>query len=230
MGILDKIFGSDDEAEQKRQDRLRRQPDEDFSAANQAADEQAIARYRYMLKTAPPETIEQAHAEAFAKLMPRQRQMVLQRLAAELPEAERKIAAQSGDDPQTMARLATRAEIRQPGTIERVFGGWGGAGGIGSGGIGFGGMLAGGFLSSLAGTVVGSYIAQQFFDNDPNFLEGNFDNPQDFGANDYQNTEENNYDAAGEDYAAGDYGIDNPDESGIGDFGDLGADFGGDEF
>jgi hypothetical protein len=31
----------------------------------QSADEQAIARYRYMLKTAPPETIEQAHAEAF---------------------------------------------------------------------------------------------------------------------------------------------------------------------
>jgi hypothetical protein len=30
------------------------------------SDEQAIARYRYMLKTAPPETIEQAHAEAFA--------------------------------------------------------------------------------------------------------------------------------------------------------------------
>ena len=29
-------------------------------------DEQALARYRYMLKTAPPETIEQAHIEAFA--------------------------------------------------------------------------------------------------------------------------------------------------------------------
>ena len=36
-----------------------------------SADDQAIARYHYMLKTAPPETIEQAHAEAFAKLSPR---------------------------------------------------------------------------------------------------------------------------------------------------------------
>ena len=40
-------------------------------------DEQAIARYRYRLKTAPPETIEQAHAEAFAQLTPEQRQQLL---------------------------------------------------------------------------------------------------------------------------------------------------------
>ena len=43
------------------------------SQTAQSADEQAIARYRYMLKTAPPETIEQAHAEAFAQLTPEQR-------------------------------------------------------------------------------------------------------------------------------------------------------------
>ena len=36
-------------------------------------DDAPIARYRYMLKTAPPETIEQAHAEAFAQLTPEQR-------------------------------------------------------------------------------------------------------------------------------------------------------------
>ena len=28
-------------------------------------DEQAVERYRYLLRTAPPETIEEAHAEAF---------------------------------------------------------------------------------------------------------------------------------------------------------------------
>jgi hypothetical protein len=32
------------------------------------SDEAAVERYRYMLRTAPPETIELAHAEAFAKL------------------------------------------------------------------------------------------------------------------------------------------------------------------
>ena len=33
-------------------------------------DEQAIQRYRYMLQTAPPETVEQAHAEAFRRIAP----------------------------------------------------------------------------------------------------------------------------------------------------------------
>ena len=45
-------------------------------------DDQAIARYRYLVRTAPPEAIEQAHAEAFARLTPAQRQRLLQELAA----------------------------------------------------------------------------------------------------------------------------------------------------
>ncbi len=69
MGIMDKILGRDEEPEQQR-----RTMAGGTSAGNQAveksADEQALARYRYMLQTAPPETIEQAHAEAFAKLTP----------------------------------------------------------------------------------------------------------------------------------------------------------------
>ena len=48
-------------------------------------DEAAVERYRYMLRTAPPETIEQAHAEAFAKLTPEQRRKVLADVSAELP-------------------------------------------------------------------------------------------------------------------------------------------------
>src|SRR5262245_43245825 len=79
------------------------------------ADEQAIARYRYMLKTAPPETIEQAHAEAFAQLTPEQRRIVLQRLSDALPERERETVLPAvSDNPGSLARLATRAEIRQP--------------------------------------------------------------------------------------------------------------------
>src|SRR5206468_10372516 len=84
-------------------------------------DEQAIARYRYMLKTAPPETVEQAHAEAFAQLTPEQRRMVLQRMAESLPPAERALAERSGAQPEALARLATRADIRQPGAMERMF-------------------------------------------------------------------------------------------------------------
>lgn len=149
MGILDKLLGRDD-----------RSGPAQHSAAGAAApstDEQAIARYRYMLQTAPPQTLEQAHAEAFAKLTPEQRQLLLQQLAAEMPDAERSAAAGTlKDDPQSLARLATRAEVRQPGTLERSFNGMGGRGG------GMGGMMAGSFLASMAGVVVGSAIAQSF--------------------------------------------------------------------
>ena len=54
--------------------------------ASMTEDERAIARYEYMLKTAPPEEIEKAHAEAFAKLTPEQRQQVLTRLATDSPQ------------------------------------------------------------------------------------------------------------------------------------------------
>ena len=51
-------------------------PNPQAAAPGPPTDEQAIARYKYMLKTAPPETIEQAHQEAFAQLTPQQRQQV----------------------------------------------------------------------------------------------------------------------------------------------------------
>ena len=41
-------------------------------------DEQALARYRYMLATAPPEDIERAHEEAFTRLTPEQRRAALE--------------------------------------------------------------------------------------------------------------------------------------------------------
>jgi hypothetical protein len=124
-------------------------------AQAQSADEQAIARYRYMLKTAPPETVEQAHAEAFAQLTPEQRRQVLQKIGASVPASERALAEQAGASPQALARMATRAEIRQPGAMERMFGQAGGAS--------MGGLVAGTLLSSIAGTVIGSMIAREFF-------------------------------------------------------------------
>jgi hypothetical protein len=124
-------------------------------AQPQSTDEQAIERYRYMLKTAPPETIEQAHAEAFEQLTPEQRRLLLQKLAEGMPAPERASAAQGGADPQALARLATRAEIRKPGAMERMFGQ--------AGGVSMGGLMAGTLLSSIAGTVLGSMIAREFF-------------------------------------------------------------------
>ena len=116
-------------------------------------DEQALARYHYMLKTAPPDTIEQAHAEAFARLTPQQRRMLLEQFRAEMPESE---VAYATENPQALARLATRAEVRQPGTLERLFSR------APAMGPGFGGMMAGSLLGSMAGTVLGTMIAQNF--------------------------------------------------------------------
>ncbi|HVK54592.1 MAG TPA: hypothetical protein VM532_06130 [Burkholderiales bacterium] len=131
----------------------------------QTADEQAIARYRYLLRTASPEAIEQAHAEAFAQLTLEQRRQVLEQIAKNASASERTSVEKSEVSPEALARIATRAEIRRPGAMESMFGR--------AGGIGLGGLMAGSLLSSIAGTVVGSMIAQKFFANEGH--EGNAD-------------------------------------------------------
>jgi hypothetical protein len=115
------------------------------------SDEQALQRYRYMLQTAPPETIEQAHADAFSRLTPEQRRQVLAELVQAVPNEERAAAERTSvDEPKALARLSTRAEIRQPGFMERV---------LGTRGPG----LAGSLLASFAAGFVGSMVAQSFF-------------------------------------------------------------------
>jgi hypothetical protein len=152
MGFFGRLLGIEDE-----QDRQRTRMDSGFAprmpsaAAGEPSEEQALERYRYLLRTAPPETIEQAHTEAFGKLSQEQRQQVLTELAREAPASERaSVASTPLEDPQALARVATRAEIRQPGVLERTLGG---------GGMGLGGSL----LSSLAMGFVGSMVAQSFF-------------------------------------------------------------------
>jgi hypothetical protein len=168
------------------------------------ADEQAIARYRYMLQTAPPETLEQAHAEAFTRLTPEQRQQVLQQLAEDAPPSDQPLVQAAQQDPHALARLATRAEVRQPGTLERTFSAPGGAG---MGGV-MGGMIAGNLMASIAGAFIGTAIAQQFFADAGNPL-GDAPPEGEAGA-----------DTSGD-------GLEESSDAG-GDFGDVGGDFGGD--
>src|SRR5688500_19125245 len=118
MGFLDRLFGRD-EPEQQQPDPARQAPRRGAVDGEQLTDERALERYRYLLRTAPPEAIEQAHAEAFAQLTPAQRRLVLEGLNGDLPPGERA----DRDDPQSLARMATRAELRRPGTLERTFGG-----------------------------------------------------------------------------------------------------------
>ena len=195
MDMLRRLFGSDEPRSQSPQSRPR--------SGQMSTDEQAVERYRYLLRTAPPETIEEAHAEAFAKLTPEQRRMVLQELDSTLTPAEHAAGAPYDEDPRSLARLATRAEMRQPGTLERTWSGM-------PAGMGMGGLMMGNFMGTIAGVIVGSAIADAFF-GDAGYNEGSAEAaeaPADTSG------------AEGGDFAAGD--------SGFGDFG--GGDFGGGDF
>lgn len=198
MSFWDRLFGrkqQPDIRQQRHYNEPQHQPHQPITD-----DERAVQRYRYMLQTAPPEAIEQAHAEAFAQLTPEQRRMVLEQLGQTLPAHERP----QYDDPQSLARAATRAEMRQSGTLERTFGGMGSFGG----GIGMGGLMAGSFLSTMAGAFVGTAIAQQFFDNDPGSYGDDFGQSMDTGDQGYM-TEAGYSDAGyGDDMGGGDFGGD----------------------
>jgi hypothetical protein len=225
MGLLDRLFGRRNPQGYDRP--AYRQPQYAGSGRNeQLPDEQAVARYRYLLRTAPPEQIEQAHAEAFAQLTADQRQQVLAQLAAAVPAGERPRT----DDPQTLARVATRAEMRRPGTLERALGGYGpgygggpayGRGGYGGGygpgygGPGMGSMIGGSLLGTIGGLVIGTAVADALFDT--GMGDGGL-----FGGGDEEAYAEGYQDGAqadGGDYGGYDAG---------GDFG--GGDFGGGDF
>jgi hypothetical protein len=205
MGLFDRLFGRGDDRNRAAwgQGAQQSQP---AAGASRSEDEVAIERYRYLLRTAPPERIEQAHAEAFAKLTPEQRRQVLTQLSDYVPAGER---AQS-DDPRSLARMATRAEMRQPGTMERALG-RGGMGGMGMGGMGMGGVIAGSLLASVAGAFVGTAIADAMFD---------FNDSGEGGDVAAEGGDTQDVGDTGGDYGGGDFGG--------GDFG--GGDFGGGDF
>jgi hypothetical protein len=191
MGFLDRLFGADEAAPPAAPQR-NDAPDDDA---------RAVERYRYLLRTAPPETIEQVHAEAFAKLTDEQRAVIYEELSKGAGTGERPLSS----EPATLARAATRAEMRQPGTLERSFSN------PAYRGPGFGSMIASSLIGTVAGYVIGSALVSAFL-------------PWDGGAGSSAD--------AGADSSGADSGADAGDASGDfggGDFGggDFGGDFGG---
>jgi hypothetical protein len=244
MGFLDKLLGR----EPLQQQRPQQAPRGQWGAAEPTAqpaptgqpyavpaprggasteDERAIARYRYLLRTAPPEDIERVHTEAFGKLTPEQRQLVLQLLNEDLPESERP----RSDQPADLARSATRAEMNRPGYLQGAFGG-----SRMGGGMGMGGMIAGSMLATIAGVVVGSALADMMlggYDASPEAQEagdasadgGDTGDSGDTGGDSGGDTGgDAGGDAGGQDFAGGDGG------GAGGDFGGFGGDFGGGDF
>jgi hypothetical protein len=209
MGFLKRLFGGDDE--RQREELRHATPRVTRHDGRMASDEQAIARYHYLVRTAPPEAIEQAHEQGFAQRSPKQRRIALRELSKTLPAHERI----DRDDPKSLARMATRAELQQPGVVERIFSG---RSPMMGGGYGYGdGLFGGGFMSSLAGSFVGSIIAQGLYDSFFDIPEYNGGDP-DASAGDYGGVESA---TAENEYGTQDAGQD---------FGnDVGGDFGGTE-
>jgi hypothetical protein len=190
MGFLDRLFGAEP---------ANAQPAAPAAQPTRSDDERALERYRYLIRTAPPETIEQVHAEAFARLTDGQRALIYEELSRGAATGERPLSS----EPATLARAATRAELRQPGSLERSLSG--STAGITPGAPGFGSMLASSMLGTVAGYVVGSALVSAFL-------------PWDAG-----------YDAAASDTGSGDTGADAGDASAsAADFGASDLDFGGD--
>ncbi|MFG6401263.1 hypothetical protein [Microbacterium sp. P04] len=244
MGFFNRLFGGDDDraatnvpqnpaSGQRVSASAYRTPDGQYTppapgdapaAAGQGSseDQAAIERYRYLLRTAPPETIEQVHAEAFSKLTDAQRQQVLADLSATLPPSERP----RSDDPQAMARAATRAEYSQPGFMERTFGNRSFAGQ----GPGFGSMFGASVLGTIGGYVIGSALVSSFMG--PGFYGdgGNGDGGEASADGGSGDGSDGSGDFGGEAASGEDSGDGGSyaDGGGFGDFG--GGDFGGGDF
>lgn len=174
-----------------------------------SADEIAVERYRYLLRTAPPEAIEQVHAEAFAKLTDDQRALVFEELTRNAPAGD----APRGTDAQSLAQAATRSELRQPGTLERSFQG-----------PSFLSMVGSTMLGTIAGYVIGSAIVSAFLPTDAGGADAGADTSGDASGD--ASADAASSDAGASDFGAGDAGAD------AGGFGDFfgGGDFGGGDF
>jgi hypothetical protein len=213
MGFLDRLFGTEPQDRQPQQ-----QYGQQYSQPRPAGypstvppkseDELAIERYRYLLRTAPPETIEQVHTEAFAKLTEQQRQQVLTEMTTTLPASERPRST----DPAEMARAATRAEYMQPGSMERTLGA--------RQGPSFGSMVGSSLLGTVAGYVIGSALVSAFMA--PAFAadQGATDGSSDAGAGDAGGGD------SGTDVGADAGGWADASGGDVGGFGDFGGDFG----
>lgn len=199
MGLFDRLFGADDQQQQTPP------PARPGSrAADRTDDEIAVERYRYLLRTAPPETIEQVHAEAFTKLTDDQRRLLYTELSKNAPAGE----GPRGDDPQSLAQAATRSELRQPGTLERSFQG-----------PSFVTMLGASLLGTVAGYVIASALVSAFL---PDTGSSDASGSESGDASADSSGDSGAADSAGADAGGSDFGgVD----SGFGDFG--GGDFGG---
>lgn len=114
MGLIGRLFaGSDTAFDHAAVDRA---PTRTSAGVAPQDDARSIERYRFFLRTAPLEIIEQVHADAFGELTDDQRAMIYEELSQGAGTGERPLSS----EPATLARAASRAESRRPGSILSV--------------------------------------------------------------------------------------------------------------
>jgi len=91
---------------------------ESVAAGASQEDARAVERYERMLRTAPPEVIENVHVQAFEKLTPAQLDLLFERFTVDAPSHEERPA---NAQPAALARAAAQAQTRQPGALARIF-------------------------------------------------------------------------------------------------------------
>lgn len=127
MDILQKIFsgGNPDNYEQRAQ---RYNTGYTNNQYDNIDDADVRDRYQRTLEYAPPDVLEQAHAEAFSRLSPQQRAEVLQRFqeANNDPtqpfQSDQFTGGPQDTDPRVMGRIARQAAQQQPDLLQQVLG------------------------------------------------------------------------------------------------------------
>jgi hypothetical protein len=199
MGFLDRLLGRTPEPQVMVS--THRPP---RSAVTSDPDAQAVERYRYLLRTAPPDELERAHSEAFERLTPEQREIARRDLEGTVPPSEAPRSTGAAD----LARAATRAEMRAPGTLERSF-----ASGPAAPGLG------GSFLQTFAAVFIATSVADALFGS-----YGYPDSATDAGTGPSASEADDAGAAdAGEWDVADAGGLESADVGGFGDFGDFGG-------
>lgn len=92
MGVLARLFGTEHDSD----------------------NDVVLRRYRHLIHTAPIESLEQAHAEAFGELHDSERAAIYEELSRGSGTGERPLSSEAA----TLARSASRAERRVPGSME----------------------------------------------------------------------------------------------------------------
>src|SRR5688500_12655240 len=124
--LLGSLFGQGTSQDdyQRFDDRYSRGRPEDLD------DYEVQQRYRQVLRNAPPDLVEDAHAEAFAQLDPQERRQLARRLREQARQLDQPFDDpydrdddQYDDDPRRLARMAQQAEQRNPNVLDQIFGG-----------------------------------------------------------------------------------------------------------